>query len=170
MCWSWFPYFVFVCFFLSNIIIIMMKEEEEKTKKIRWKESCLVLMSNVNRNDKLNQFTNPIPTNFLSENHTHFAAVVGLGVHAIFKNTAIKSTKMPSIMMLFRKEFTFQTGFDLPSDVEKPLELSTFKSHQCIYLDQSKSYTPHELHQHIFQVLAAFNYSLEQIHKGFASR
>ena len=145
-------------------------EQRPKENEVKVEESCLVLMSNVNKSDKLNRFVNPIPAQFLSEHQTHFAAVIGLGVHAIFKNTAISQNSMPSMLVLFRKEFTFQTGYDLPRDVTDSLPLNKFKAHQCIFLDPSQSYTPHQLHQHLFQTVAAFNYSLEQMHRGFASR
>lgn len=134
-------------------------------------ERTLLLQSNVRETDKLNAFENPIPHGFLEEGYFHQAAVVGIGLHAEFKNRCVpRRLDMPSIFQVFAKHFKFRTTFDFPEEVKQPLKRDMFEPHECYFLDQNKEYTPHELHQHLFKLATNYNSSLEQMFQGFISR
>ena len=119
-------------------------------------------MSNVRDQDKLNSFSNPIPSGFLNDYDAHLGAVADIGLHSKFKNNAMPiNPLMPSIIQVYLKKLVINPG---------PYRLSMFDELDCFHLDPHRGYTPKQLHEYLTQTVRSYTDNLGRNPKGYISR
>ena len=135
----------------------------------------VVLMSNVRPQDTLNNFSNPLPDQFLHPYYKHRIAVSSISLHTEFKSAAVpRNSAYPVIIQMFRKDWIRQFHTAEPARHStannNALALTMFRPQDCYYIDTAKSYTNEELHLHLNNTQVYYNSLLGNKFKGFPSQ